>query len=281
MPIDVFLMVLMAALLHASWNALVKADGDRLALIKVLSSTQLVLSLCLVPFVSAPAPDSYPYIAASGILNIGYMLFMNRAYQAGDLSLIYPLARGVAPLVVAGISIWFLGEQLSHAGKFAILLIALGVASLALARGIAHVRDLRPVLLALTTGGFIASYTIVDGMGARAAGTAHGYMVWVSLVAACLTVGSIHWLQRGRRDRIGQRSLVNGIASGVISYTSSWMVIWAMTLAPIALVSALRETGVVFAVIIGVVVLKERLNLARLLSIATALIGTAILKFSR
>lgn len=281
MPIDVFVMVLMAALLHASWNALVKADDDRLALLKTLSLTQLVLSLCLAPFVTFPAPESYPYIVASGILNIGYMLFMNRAYQVGDLSLIYPLARGVAPLIVAVVSIWVLGEELSHASKFAILLIALGIASLALARGAASIRDLRPVGLALTTGGFVASYTIIDGMGARAAGTAHGYVIWVSLVAACLTVGSIHWFQRGRRDRIGQRSLINGIASGIISYTSSWMVIWAMTLAPIALVSALRETGVVFAVIIGVVVLKERLNLARLISIATTLIGTAILKFSR
>lgn len=281
MPIDVFVMILMAALLHASWNALVKADDDRLALIKTLSLTQLALSLCLVPFVTFPAPDSYPYIVTSGILSVGYVLFMNRAYQVGDLSLVYPLARGVAPLIVAVVSTWFLAEQLSHASKLAILLIALGIASLSMAHGAASVRDLRPVCLALATGGFIASYTIIDGMGARAAGTAHGYMVWVSLLTACLTVGCIHWLQRGRRGRIGQRSLVNGIASGLISYTSSWMVIWAMTLAPIALVSALRETGVVFAVIIGVVVLKERLNLPRLLSIATTLVGTAILKFSR
>jgi drug/metabolite transporter (DMT)-like permease len=281
MRIEVFLMILGAALVHATWNALIKADGDRLALIKVMSSTQLVMSLCLIPFVAIPARESWPYLVASPVFNTGYMLFLNRAYQAGDLSLVYPFARGIAPLIVAVVSIGLLGEQLGHTNQVAILLIVLGTTSLGLTRSPASLYDRRAVILALGTGGFIAGYTIIDGVGARLAGTAHGYMVWISLFTGVLIVGCVQWLQRGRRMPVGRQSRRAGIVSGLMSYASSWLVIWGLTLAPLALVSALRETGIVFAVIIGVVVLKERLNLARLASIVTTLIGTTILKLSR
>lgn len=281
MPTDVFAMVLGAALVHATWNALVKADGDRLALIKVMSATQLVLSLALLPFVPLPAIESWPYILANPLLTTGYTLLLERAYRSGDLSLVYPLARGVAPLIVAGISIGILGEHLGPASQIAILLIGLGITSLALTHGAAGMRDLRSVSLALTTGGFIATYTVVDGLGARAAGTANGYMAWISLFSSALIVTCTHWLRRSSRAPISRRSRNAGIAAALLSYGSSWMVIWALTLAPIALVSALRETGIVFAVVIGVVFLNERLSLARLGSIATTLIGTALLKLSR
>ena len=281
MPIDVFLMVLGAALVHATWNALVKTDRDRLALIRVMSFTQLALSLCLAPFVAVPAAESRPYLAASTVLCTGYMLFLNRAYQMADLSLVYPLARGVAPFIVAVVSVGFLGEHLGRANQLAILLMGLGITSLALARGAASLRDWRPVVLALMTGSFIGAYTIVDGLGARAAGSPHGYMIWLSLITALLIVGCVGWLQRGRRTPLSPRSRNVGIAAGIMSYGSTWVVIWALTLAPLAMVSALRETGIVFAVIIGVVFLKERVNPARLASIALTLIGTALLKLSR
>jgi drug/metabolite transporter (DMT)-like permease len=280
-PIDVFLMVLGAALVHATWNALVKTDSDRLALIRVLSLTQFVLSLCLVPFVAVPAAASWPYLAASTVLSTGYMLFLNRAYQTADLSLVYPLARGIAPFIVAVVSAGFLGEQLGRASQLAILLIGLGITSLALARGAASLRDWRPVVLALTTGSFIGAYTVVDGLGVRAAGSAHGYMIWLTLASALLIVACTSWLQRGRRTSMSRRSRTVGVAAGIMSYGSAWVVMWALSLAPFALVSALRETGIVFAVIIGVVFLKERVNLARLASIALTLAGTALLKLSR
>jgi uncharacterized membrane protein len=279
--IEVFLMILAAALVHAAWNALIKADGDRLALIKVMSSTQFALSLCLIPFVTVPARESWPYLVASPVFNTGYMLFLNRAYQAGDLSLVYPFARGIAPLMVAVVSIGLLRERVSHTNQIAILLIVLGTTSLALTRGPTSLQDRRAVRLALGTGGFSAAYTIIDGIGARAAGTAHGYMVWISLFTGMLIVGCVHWLQQGRHVPVGRQSQRAGVVSGLMSYASSWLVIWGLTLAPLALVSALRETGIVFAVIIGVVVLKERLNLARLASIVTTLIGTVMLKLSR
>ena len=126
------------------------------------------------------------------------MLMLNRAYGAGDLSLVYPIARGVAPLAVAVVSISILGENLSYANQGAVLLIGLGITSLALVQRPTRLMDLRPFLFALATGAFIAAYTIVDGLGARVAGSAHGYVIWLSLVTSLLIVNSVQWLQQGR-----------------------------------------------------------------------------------
>jgi drug/metabolite transporter (DMT)-like permease len=281
MPIEVFIMVLGAALVHATWNAVVKAVDDRLSLIEIMSATQIVVSLCLIPFIAVPPANCWPFLLASSVLNTGYMLMLNRAYQSGDLSLVYPIARGVAPFVVAIVSTVALGQTLTYANQLAILLIGLGITSLALSRSRSGLIDLRSLPLAMATGIFIAGYTIVDGLGAKVAGSAHAYMVWLSLVTSIVIVACTRWLQQGRRVPIDGRTRKAAVAAGVMSYGSSWVVIWALTLAPFALVSALRETGVAFAVLIGIVILKERLSLSRFASIATTLIGTTILKLGR
>jgi drug/metabolite transporter (DMT)-like permease len=281
MPMDVFLMVLAAALLHATWNAVVKSNADRLSLIRVLAGTQLAVSLCLLPFVPMPRAEAWPYLIASAVLSTAYLPLLNRAYHFGDLSLVYPLARGVAPLAVAIVSAALLGEQLSHANQIAVLLIGVGITSLALTRGGSGLRDPRPVLLALGTGALIAVYTVLDGVGARLSGSAIGYMAVLMTFVSLLTLLSVTAMQQAPRPRLDGRTLRLGIESGLISYLSTGLVLSAYTMAPIALVSALRETGIVFAVIIGVVVLKERLNFARLASIAATLLGTTLLKVGR
>jgi len=280
-PTEVFIVVLGSALVHAMWNALIKADGDRLALIKVFAVTHIVMSVFLLPFFATPAVESWPYLIASSIFSTGYMLLLNRAYQAGDLAFVYPLARGVAPLVVAIVSIVFLGQHLSYAGQLGILFIALSITSLAMTRRSSESSDLRALSFAFATGCFTAAYTILDGLGARLAGTVHGYTVWVCLLTALLTVGCAQWLRPPSKGAISVQSRRAGIASGVMSYGSYWLIIWAFTQAPIALVSALRETGIVFAVIIGIVILKERVKVAEFMSIMTTMIGTGLLKFSR
>lgn len=174
-----------------------------------------------------------------------------------------------------------LGESLTHTNQMAVLLIGLGITSLALSHRSTSSIDLRPMGLAIATGVFIAGYAIIDGLGARVAGSAHGYVVWQSLLTSINIAASAQWLQQGRQAPMGKRTRNTGIAVGIMSYGSSWIVIWALTLAPLALVSALRETGVVFAVIIGVVILREQLSLSRLASIATTLIGTTVLKIGR
>jgi drug/metabolite transporter (DMT)-like permease len=279
MSLTVFLMVLGAALVHAIWNALVKADGDRLTLIGVMAATQFILSVALLPFVPVPMGPAWPFVVANTVLTTGYTLLLERSYRQGDLSLVYPLARGISPLIVATVMVCFLGERLSWSSQLAVLIIGLAITSLALTRGASGLRDLRSVALALTTGSFIGAYTIVDGLGARAAGSASGYMVWISLLSSTVITG---WAAVMRQQApVSRRTRNAGIASALLSYGSSWMVIVALTLAPIPMVSALRETGVVFAVVIGVVFLREHLSLARLVSIAATLVGTTILKLSR
>src|SRR5215472_7749064 len=162
MSIGVFLMVLCAAVVHATWNALVKSDEDRLGLIRIMFLTQFAFSLSLVPFVALPARESWPYLCASAVLGGGYMVFLNWAYRVGDLSHVYPFARGIAPVIVAIVSTVFLGEQIGEAGKMAVVLIALGIASLALTRGAAGLREPRPVFLSFIAGGFVGAYTTTD-----------------------------------------------------------------------------------------------------------------------
>jgi drug/metabolite transporter (DMT)-like permease len=268
-------------MVHAIWNALIKTDADRLGLIKVMSLAQLVMSICLVPFVAVPAAECWPYLAASVVFDTGYMLSLNRAYEAGDLSLVYPLARGFAPILVAIVSIGLLGEHLTRTNQLAILLIGLGITSLALARNTAGARDMRAVPFSLTTGFFIAGYTMADGLGAQSAGTVHGYMIWLSLLTALTIVGCVTMLQRDDGSTVSRRSRSAGIAAGLMSYASSWVVIWALTVAPMAMVSALRETSIAFAVVIGILFLREPVDLKRMASIATTLTGAAILKLSR
>jgi drug/metabolite transporter (DMT)-like permease len=278
---QVFAMVLASAVVHATWNALVKLGDDRLATVAIMSATQIPISLVLLTVFALPAPEAWPYLLGSVALSTAYILFLQRAYRAGDFALVYPLARGLAPLIVAAISVLALGEILAWTAKLAILFVSIGIFSLSLSRGAAGLRDWRPVAWAAATGCFIGCYTVLDGLGARASGDAHGYMAWMSLLTAALTIACAIALRGRRAPRPSGRTVRLGALAGVLSYASAWTVIWAMTLAPLPLVSALRETGIVFAAIIGVVALKEKLDLARCASIATTMFGAALLKFSR
>lgn len=282
MSFTVFAAVLASALIHATWNALIKADGDRLAGLVAMSATQIVLSLILLANAPPLAVEAWPFILGSGILSTAYLIVLQHAYRSGDFSQVYPLARGTAPLIVAAVSVTALGETLSLGAKIAILLISAGIASLALARRKGDIkRNKAPILWALFAGCIIGCYTLVDGIGVRVAGNVDGYMAWMMLLTASLTVISATLLRGARTPWPPLRSLRMGAAAGALSFASAWVVMWAMANAPLALVSALRETGIVFAAIIAVTVMKEKLDLARAASIASTLTGTALLKLVR
>ena len=281
MTAGVFAMVLGAALLHAAWNALVKINADRLVMIAIMMMSQVFVALLVIPFVAFPTPESWPYIWASTVLNTAYCIFLIGAYRYGDLSHVYPISRGSAPLIVAAISILIVGETLSAQASVSIVIIGLGIMSLTLTRGAAGFAEPRAVLYALGTGLFIAGYTVVDGLGARLADSAHSYTFWVHLFNGIPITLLALYLRRGRVFVSVRKSWKVGMLGGFISLVAYWIVIWAMTQAPMAMVSAVRETSMVFAVLIGVFVLKERLDLARLASIGTTLAGTVLLKLSR
>ena len=281
MSTSVFAMVIAAAVLHAAWNALVKVHADRLVMIAIMMTSQVAVAMLALPFVALPTPASWPYILASTVLNTAYCVFLIGAYRHGDLSHVYPISRGSAPLIVAVVSVVIVGETLSPQAGLAVVVIALGIMSLALTRGAAGFRETRAMLYALGTGVFIAGYTVVDGLGARLAESAHSYTFWVHLFNGIPIALLALYLRRGRIRASVRQAWKVGVLGGIISLVAYWIVIWAMTQAPLALVAAVRETSMVFAVLFGVLILKERLDLARLASTGVTLIGTVMLKLSR
>lgn len=277
----VFAMVLGAALLHAVWNTLVKVNADRLVMMAMMMSGQAIIAVSVLPFVAFPTPAAWPYIWASTALHSGYYLFLIMAYRYGDLSHVYPIARGSSPLIVAFVTVVFVGEILSRQATWSVALIALGIMSLTLTRGASGLREPRAILFALGTGVFIASYTIVDGLGARLAYSAHSYTFWLNAIDSIPLVLVAAYLRRGEIRPQVQKTWKIGMFAGVVSLIAYWIVIWAMTQAPMAMVSAVRETSMIFAVLFGVFFLKERLNLARLASTAVTLAGAVMLKTSK
>ena len=281
MELSVFLVVLLAAFLHAVWNAFVKQTGDRLVFIAVLMAGGSLGALVTLPFVGLPAPESWPYIVLSVVLHTGYPLFLIMAYKYGDLSHVYPLARGSAPLIVALLSLPLIGEQLSGQSLVAILIMAAGLMSLSFARGAENLRNPQAMFFALGTGLFIAAYTITDGVGARLAGSAHSYAGWIMALEGFPIMAYL--LLKRRASALSQIAQVwkRAVVMGLLSLIAYWAVIWAMTVAPIALVAAVRETSIIFALLFGVFFLKERLSLVRVLAIFATLIGIVLLKTNR
>ena len=287
MSTSVFLAVLLAALLHATWNALVKGGADKHAAMAAVVIGHVPLALAAFPFVPLPAVEGLPWLLAGIALHLGYQLALVAGYRAGDLTQVYPIARGSAPLVVAAVSVGLLGVALSGAELLAVGLIAAGILSLALVRRSDGSRNPRAVAMALGTGAFIAAYSLVDGMGARAAGTALGYWTWAALGNAVLfavwTATARGRSGRGLLRRLPRdRALLRlGLFGGGASFLAYGLVVWAFTLAPIALVTALRETSIVFALLIGVGWLGERLDLAKVASTMLTIVGAGLLRFAR
>lgn len=281
MEIHVFLLVLLAALCHATWNAFIKVDGDRLVFMAVMLAGSGIGALSTTPLFSLPAPESWPYIALSVILHQGYTIFLLLAYRYGDLSHVYPLARGSAPLIIAFLSLTLMGEQLAGSALLAVFMIGVGVVSLSFTRGAQGLRDPWGAFFALGTGLFIAGYTATDGAGARLAGSAHSYSAWALGLEGLPIAAYVLWTRKSSALPQIRRIWKPAVLMGLISLAAYWTVIWAMTVAPIALIAALRETGIIFAVLFGVLFLKERLSLARLSATFITLAGVVLLKVNR
>jgi len=275
------IIVLSAALLHASWNFMVKStDNKHLSMSAVVlgHAPFAVAALSLAPL---PSVGALPYIVAGALLHVGYQLFLLASYRTGDLSQVYPLARGVAPLIVTGISVTLLGVNLSWFELTAVITIAAGIMSLALVRRSDGLRNRRAASLAIITGGFIASYSLVDGLGAREAGTALGFYGWLSTLNAVLFAVIMRVVQPGIVKRVVFRSWRLALGGGGASFLAYAMVTWAFTVAPIPLVTALRETSIIIALLLGVLVLKERLDLMKVLATMCTMLGVVLLRIYR
>lgn len=225
-----------------------------------------------------PDHGSIPFMAAGAVLHTGYQLFLLYSYSIGDLSQVYPLARGAAPMLVAGISVLLLGADLSQFELAAIIIIGAGIMSLAMARRDDGFRNGRAAAFAIATGGFIAAYSLVDGFGARQAGSALGFYSCLSILNA-LIFGSIMGVVRpGLIKNLIYKNHGLTFFGGGASFTAYALVIWAFTQAPIAKVTALRETSIIFALLLGVFGLRERFEPIKIFATTLTLIGVIMLR---
>ena len=276
----VFVAVISAAALHAVWNALAKGGTDKHLSMTAVALGHTPIALAILIVVPTPAPESWPYLLVGMFLHTGYQLFLLAAYRIGDLTQVYPIARGTAPLLVAGVSTVFLGVELAPIEIIAVLTIAAGILSLSLVRQRDGLRNGKASLLAFTTGCFIASYSLVDGTGARLSGSPLGFYGWVAVGNSILFAAYIAMTKPGLLASLPKASQTFWIG-GTASFLAYGLVVWSFTQAPIALVTALRETSIIFALIIGVWFLTERLNLAKVFSTFVTLLGAALLRFSK
>ncbi|WP_318357170.1 DMT family transporter [Enterobacter sp.] len=277
MTLTVFLTLLFAALLHASWNAIVKAGSDKLYSAISVSGSAALIALILLPFAPQPTWESAPYLAVSCALQVVYTVLVAKTYQVSDMSQTYPLMRGTAPLLVALISVVALGEHLSPLAWTGIAVICLAILGMAFnGRASSH----KGIVLALFNACFIAGYTLVDGTGVRLSETAFGYTLWTFFMnGVCLLV----WAMIARRQAASRYLAAHwkkGVFGGIGTMGSYGLALWAMTQAPLAVVAALRETSILFGALIAFVLLKERVSGMRIVAACGIAVGAILLRLA-
>jgi len=275
----VFLAVLFAAACHAGWNALIKVGLDPLSTTTLISLGAGLVALAFVPLVGVPAWAAWPWLIASVLVHLFYFASLIESYRTGDLGQVYPIARGSAPLMTATVTTLFVGEKLSPIGWGGILALVVGVLLLS-ARGGRELAlvDRRAIGFAFFTALTVCGYSVVDGIGARLSGNANAYSLWLFVgIAVAMMPYAIF---RDGRDVIPamQRFWWRGLAGGALQLLSYGIAIWAMTVAPIAIVATLRETSVLFGAIIAVLVLKEPLRAARILAACLIVCGLIMIR---
>jgi drug/metabolite transporter (DMT)-like permease len=275
----VTLAVLFAALCHASWNAIVRMRADKIVAITLVVTWAAVPAVPLLFFFPLLPSVAWPYVIASATIHVGYNTALAMSYHHGELTKVYPLLRGSAPLTTLIISLLFLNEAVDASEIAGIVVLALGIMALTLDRGWrVLVASPRAILYAGATSLCITAYTLADGLGARVADSAHQYVAWLFVLDALpMLVGVLIFKRRDFLAALGT-NLTPGIAGGLLSLAAYWIAIWAMTIAPIPLVAALRETSILFALVIGVVWVGERVTPVRAGSVVLMMCGLALMR---
>jgi drug/metabolite transporter (DMT)-like permease len=276
MPFAAIVAALSSALIHASWNAALKGGrGDRIADAFLIAVGGMLTWAVIAAIWGAPAVEAWPYLAASVLIHLVYWFTLFNAYDAGDMSHIYTLSRGSAPLLVA-IGAALTANEIPPPLKIAgIALVSVGV----LCVGVSPRAPLKATLWALSIGVCISSYSLVDALGARAGGDALVYVAWTSGIMGVPMVAFAFWRRGPRLLKDAAVAPMRGIAIGVISFAGYGLVLWAQTFAPIAQVTALRETSVVFGALIAFVFLRERLGLRRWIGAVIVAAGAGLIAF--
>ncbi len=277
MAVTTFAIILLAAALHATWNAVVKGGADKLLSTALVTGWAALIAVAFLPFLPAPARASWPFIAASTVLQVGYFVLVAITYRVADMSQSYPLMRGSAPLLVAVFSVSFLDQPLGPIAWLGIAVICAGIIGMAMGR--------RPgqgagVALALCNGVVIAGYTLIDGAGVRRSGAPAAYTLWIFLSAGVPLAAWVALVRRRVFRSYVARHCALGLFGGFGTVASYGLALWAMTVAPVAVVAALRETSILFATAISGLVLRERVNPARLAGACIIAGGAVVLRLA-
>lgn len=276
----VFLAVLAAAAMHAGWNAVIKIRLDRFASISLMTAAMAVISLPLVPFVAFPSASTWGWIGASLVFHTGYKYFLTRAYDAGDLAQAYPLARGSAPLLTTLAAIVLFGETPGTVAIGGIVLLSLGTFLMSLRGGALGGLGGRAAIYALVISVFITGYTLTDGMGARSADTALSYAVWLYICDGVWSSLFCVLLRGPGIVRVVLPEWRSALGAGFLSAAAYAIAMWAMTKAPIAMVAALRETSILFAMLLSVAMIGETLTRWRVAAALLILGGGLLLRLA-
>ena len=279
MSFQVFLVIIVAAFLHAIWNAMVKYEKDKYLAVGAIVLGHVPASIVIIFLTPFPSVESIPYIIISAILHIGYEWNLLSAYRFGDFTKVYPIARGTGPTLVTIISLIFLGVVLSNFETLGILIICLGIFVLAF-QDIDVLKNRKAVLYAFLTGFFIMSYSVIDGYGARASFSPLSYIGWSFILNAAIFPILLIYKNKARTIlKIAKEGKKIFFIGGTISYMVYAIVVWSFTQAPIPLVVALRETSIIFALLIGTFFLKEKFTLLKTAAVLTIFLGVILLKF--
>ncbi|TNF84646.1 EamA family transporter [Pseudomonas sp. ICMP22404] len=274
MPIHITLLVLFAALLHASWNALLRGGSDRLWSMTIMCIAIAIASVIAATLMVPPAAASWGYMVLSALLHVGYNLFLVRSYRVGDLGQTYPISRGSSPALITLGGAVFAGERIAPGTLLGIALVSVGIISLAF-RG--RKLSVPSLPYALGTGCFIAAYSVTDGIGTRLSGAPLAYTVWMCALWGLMMPGVYIGLRDARSLFCVRPGMLTAVVGGLVSLLAYGIVIYAMNEAPLGAVSALRETSVLFAALIGSVFLGETLTARRVLACAVIVSGTLMI----
>jgi len=275
MSLDVFAIIMLGAALHATWNAVVKGGDNKLLTTCMIASIASLIASTVIPFLELPAKESWPFIGASVILQVVYFVLVASTYRIADMSQTYPIMRGTAPLLVATASVGLLSESLSSFAWLGIAIICIGILSMAAAPSIGQRKGM---LLALVNAAVIAGYTLIDGVGVRKSGAPTAYTLWIFLLTGLALAVWAFAVRRREFCRYLARHWRPGVIGGFGTVVSYGLALWAMTAAPIATVSALRETSILFGVVISALVLKERLTGRRIMAACIIASGAMVLR---
>lgn len=277
MNVFAFALVLIAAALHAMWNAVVKAAKDKHAATTLVAGGAAALAVILLPLVPPPAPASWPLIITSGVLQIVYYPLIAKTYRQSDMSLAYPLMRGTAPLLVALSSAFLIAEAISWIAWVGIAAICFGIATMA---ADAHAHSKKGLYLVFVNALVIAAYTIIDGIGVRRSGAPLAYTLWIFLLSGAPFVLHAFLTRKKALLDFTSRQWPIAIIGGGGTVVSYGLALWAMTKAPIAVVAALRETAILFGMVISAWLLHEQVRRTRLVAAGLIATGAILLRIS-